>query len=388
MSINKKIKVLFRHRSMEMGGVEKVLLSMLHNLDRNKFDLRVGLNLFQGELRYEIPKHVNFKYLAKGKEDFPKNTFLNKLCFVTRGLKLLLYRKLPWIPNHFILKNDADVEIATGYTMFSDVLNSSNKRSKKIGWFHSDITSKGFEPILPLLLEQIPKFDFFIFGSQQAKDIISETHPNLELPPNAVIINAIPIEEIKNKANEFTVEKEDIPTFVSVGRLHNRKGYHNLIDAHKKLLDEGLAHNIFVIGDGEERENLEKQIQEMNVSQTFRLLGTLMNPYPYVKNSDFHILPSRSEGWPLIIAETLILQKPIIATNVGGIPEMITHEKNGILVEYDTEQIYSGMKRFLTEPELIDSIKQELKKSEEQFDNRKIFKAVEDIITKITTENV
>ena len=66
MSENKKIKLLFRHRSMEMGGVEKVMLSLLNNLDRNKFDMTVLLSLNQGELRDEFPKHVRKVYLADG----------------------------------------------------------------------------------------------------------------------------------------------------------------------------------------------------------------------------------------------------------------------------------------------------------------------------------
>ena len=383
MKNNKKIKVLFRHRSMEMGGVEKVLLSMLNNLDKDKFDVQLCLNLFQGELRNDIPKNIPFKTFAKGKEDFSSNSLVNKVQLALRGGKLLLYRTFPSIPDTFILKNDADVEIATGYTMFADVLNSSNKKSKKIGWLHSDITTAGFKPILSLLLKQIERFDYIIFGSQQSKDIIINNFPHLKIPPNKVILNAIPIEKIKEKALEFTTESSTIPTFVSVGRLHNRKGYHLLIDAHKKLLEQGFKHRIQVIGDGEEYENLKTQINDLKLQNTFSLLGTQMNPYPYVKNADFYIMPSRSEGWPLIIAETLILQKPIIATNVGGIPEMIEHKKNGYLIDYNVDSIISGMKEFLTNETLITNLKEELKKSEEKFDNAKIYQSVEKILQEI-----
>ncbi len=368
---------------MEMGGVEKVLLSMLNNLDKDKFDVQLCLNLFQGELRNDIPKNIPFKTFAKGKEDFSSNSLVNKVQLALRGGKLLLYRTFPSIPDTFILKNDADVEIATGYTMFADVLNSSNKKSKKIGWLHSDITTAGFKPILSLLLKQIERFDYIIFGSQQSKDIIINNFPHLKIPPNKVILNAIPIEKIKEKALEFTTESSTIPTFVSVGRLHNRKGYHLLIDAHKKLLEQGFKHRIQVIGDGEEYENLKTQINDLKLQNTFSLLGTQMNPYPYVKNADFYIMPSRSEGWPLIIAETLILQKPIIATNVGGIPEMIEHKKNGYLIDYNVDSIISGMKEFLTNETLITNLKEELKKSEEKFDNAKIYQSVEKILQEI-----
>lgn len=384
MSENKKIKVLFRHRSMEMGGVEKVLLSMLNNLDKNKFDIRLALNLFQGELRNEIPKDIPVKTLAKGKEDMPQNALLNKLAMSLRGIKLLIYRNFPTIADRFILKNDADVEIATGYTMFSDVLNSSNRKSKKIGWFHSDITFPKLQPAVPLILKQIPQFDYFIFGSQQTKDILLETYPNIQLPENKVILNAIPIEELKQKAAEFKPDFEtQHPVFVTVGRLHSRKGHHKLMDAHAQLLKDGFPHKIFVIGDGEEKDNLENQAKKLGVDDTFKLLGSLLNPYPYVKNADFFIMPSESEGWPLIIADTLILQKPIISTNVGGIPEMIEHQKNGYLIKYSTEEIYEAMKKFLTDKNLVSEIQENLKDSEKQFHNQKIFDAVEEIILKL-----
>jgi len=121
-----KIKVLFRHRSMEMGGVEKVLLSMLTNLDRTRFDLRLCLNLYQGELRNTIPNFIPYKTLAGGKEDFSKNPLLYKIQLILRALKLSMYRTFPILADRWILKNNAEIEIATGYTMFSDVLNSSN----------------------------------------------------------------------------------------------------------------------------------------------------------------------------------------------------------------------------------------------------------------------
>ena len=105
-----------------------------------------------------------------------------------------------------------------------------------------------------------------------------------------------------------------------------------------------------------------------------------------MKNADFLVMPSESEGWPLIIAETLILQKPILATNVGGIPEMITHNKNGYIVDYDVDSIYKGMKEFLINKLLIAEIQQNLKDSEKQFDNQKIFDKVESIITKVHTK--
>ncbi|PWN68346.1 glycosyltransferase [Chryseobacterium phosphatilyticum] len=380
MSENKKIKVLFRHRSMEMGGVEKVILSMLNNLNPEKFDITVYLNLNQGELRNEFPKHVQKIYMTEGKEGFSKNPLIHKLQLIRRRIKLSRAMKDQKFSDRILGNKKFDIEIAPTYTTFSSVINSSNKASKKIGWFHSEINIPAMKPLVPDILHNFPQFDHMIYCSQKIKDLMHQCYPDLQYPSESVVINAIPIEEIKKKAEEKIEPLPQGPVFVSVGRLHSRKGYHKLIDAHKKLIDEGFKHSIMVIGSGEEMKNLTDQIQTNNVQDSFILTGNRMNPYPYIKNADYFILPSESEAWPLVIAEALILQKPIIATDTGDVGIMIKDRETGYLIKYDTNEMYEAMKTFLTDTELTSRIKKNLETIESQFDNQKIFNAVEGII--------
>lgn len=381
MSENEKIKVLFRHRSMEMGGVEKVILSMLNNLNPDKFDITVCLNLNQGELKDEFPKHVKKVYLADGKESFSQNALIHKFQLIRRRLKLSRALKDHKISDRILGNKKFDIEIAPTYAAFSSVINSSNKDSKKIGWFHSEINVPGMKPLVPDILENFPQFDHMIYCSQKIKDIMHQSYPDLQYPAETVVINAIPIEEIKKKAEEKIEDfPQEGPVFVSVGRLHNRKGYHKLIDAHKKLIDEGFHHRVVVIGNGEEMKNLTQQILNNNVQETFILCGNRMNPYPYIKKADYFILSSESEAWPLVIAEALILQKPIIATDTGDVGVMIKDRETGYLINYDTNEMYEALKTFLTDQELISHIRKNLETIEDQFDNQKIFNAVESII--------
>ncbi|MDR6544447.1 glycosyltransferase involved in cell wall biosynthesis [Chryseobacterium rhizosphaerae] len=381
MSENEKIKVLFRHRSMEMGGVEKVILSMLNNLNPDKFDITVCLNLNQGELKDEFPHHIKKVYLADGKESFSQNALIHKFQLIRRRLKLSRALKDHKISDRILGNKKFDIEIAPTYAAFSSVINSSNKDSKKIGWFHSEINVPGMKPLVPDILENFPQFDHMIYCSQKIKDIMHQSYPDLQYPAETVVINAIPIEEIKKKAEEKIEDfPQEGPVFVSVGRLHNRKGYHKLIDAHKKLIDEGFHHRVVVIGNGEEMKNLTQQILNNNVQETFILCGNRMNPYPYIKKADYFILSSESEAWPLVIAEALILQKPIIATDTGDVGVMIKDRETGYLINYDTNEMYEAMKTFLTDQELISHIRKNLETIEDQFDNQKIFNAVESII--------
>ena len=376
----KKIKILFRHRSMEMGGVEKVMLSLLNNLDKEKFDMTVLLSLNQGELRNEFPHHVRKIYLVDGKEDLSTNPVLQKIQLLQRKFKLRKFRKNPEKIDRDILKNEFDVEIAMTYNDFEPVLNSSNKNSKKIGWFHSEIDLPKLQPLVPQILEQFPQFDHMVYCSEKIMQIMHRSYPNLKYPPESVIVNAVPVDEIRKKSEEKIPDFKNRPVFVSVGRLHTRKGHHKLMDAHHKLLKEGFEHSVVIIGDGEELPKLLAQQKKHGVEETFILAGNKMNPYPYIKNADFFILPSESEAWPLVISEALILQKPIIATRVGDVELMIEDDKTGHLIRYDTSEIYEAMKKFLTDEKFVQNIKENLIYIDKQFDNQKIFDAVEEII--------
>lgn len=379
MSENRKIKILFRHRSMEMGGVEKVMLSILNNLTPDKFDITVCLTLNQGKLRDELPKHVRKVYLTDGKEDFSSNSLLQKLQLVKRRIKLRKLKNIPAIADRLI--NDTfDIEIGMDYRDYDAILNSTNKNSKKIGWFHSEVNVPKFQPLVPNILKSFPQFDHMVYCSHKIKDIMHQHYPNLNYPAESVIINPIPIEEIKRKAEGKLENFPEGPVFASIGRLHSRKGYHKLIDAHTKLINEGFQHTIIVIGEGDEMNNLKAQAAKNNVEKTFILVGNQMNPYPYIKKADYFVLPSESEAWPLVIAEALILQKPIIATEVGDVGLMIKDRETGYLINYEVDEMYSAMKTFLTDHELTAHIRNNLKTIEDQFDNKKIFDSVENII--------
>lgn len=379
-----KIKLLFRHRSMEMGGVEKLLIRILKNLNQDKFDVTLLLYIDQGELRNESPSHIKKISLAKGKEDMSSNSILQKFQLLKRRITLAKYRKKPQLIDDKILKQKYDVEIAIDWRDYEMVLNSTNKNSKKIGWIHSEINVPKFQPILPMVLNSIPQFDTMIYGSNRVYQILHGTYPNLNYPKRQkILVNPIPKKEIKQKSLE-PLEKDFLktshPIFISVGRLHTRKGFHTLMKVHHRLIKEGFLHEIIIIGDGEEMNNLQAQRKELGVESSLHLLGNKMNPYPYVRNADYFILPSESEAWPLILAEALILQKPTIGTDCGDVSTVLEHNKTGLLVNYNENEIYEAMKRFLTEPELINNFKNHLKFIDEKFDEEKIYKEIENII--------
>ncbi|MGO4707684.1 glycosyltransferase [Chryseobacterium sp. 2TAF14] len=375
-----KIKVLFRHRSMEMGGVERVILDLLENLPREQFDITFFLTLDQGQLRRSIPKDIELITLQKGREDMSSNKLVRTLQLIKRNIILAFYRNNPKILYRKIIKKDFDLEIAPTYSEFENIL-SSPLKSRKIAWFHTDVSYDPNEKRVLSRINALKKFDWVIFGSKQTRDIIKDLY-QIEYPKSCVIYNAIKIDEVKVKALEFPVHYDTNPVFSSMGRLHSRKNYHTLMKVHKKLLDEGLKHSIAVIGGGSEMENLKKQAKNLGVESTFLLLDSQINPYPYIKNSDYFVLPSESESYPLTIGEVMGLNIPVISTNVGGIPEMIEHNFDGYLVEPDENSIYEGMKLFLTNKEITEKFKENMINSVKKFDNEKIYDQVTSVFRK------
>lgn len=374
---NKKIKILFRLRSLETGGVPRVFLDIWNNLPKDKFDITLMLNLYQGELVSEIPKDIKLIVLEKGREQMSSNPFIQKIQLGLRRLKLEIYDRFPALLYALKTKEQYDIEVACGYAEFEMVLNSPQK-SKKIGWFHSDVSYDKDQKRVWKRIELMKRFDWMVFCSQQTRQIIKDLY-NVSYPNSSVIYNAIKLNDVRKKAEEFPIKYDLKPVFSSMGRLHSRKGYDMLVNIHKRLLDDGLMHSIVVAGGGNEKENLQNQIKTLGVEQSFILLDNQQNPFPYIKASDFFVMPTRSEAYPLTIGEVMGLHKPIISTNVGGIPEMIEDGVDGILVEPNEENIYQAMKKFLTEPELVEKIKQGTKNADDKFDNQKIYQQVTEV---------
>ncbi|SFN00377.1 Glycosyltransferase involved in cell wall bisynthesis [Algoriella xinjiangensis] len=374
-----KIKVLFRLRSLEMGGVPRVVLDLLRNLPKDKFDFTLMLNLYQGELINDIPNDVKLIVVEKGKEQMSSNPIINKIQLAFRRLKLEIYDKFPSVLYALKVPQKFDIEVSPGYAEFDMVLNSPDKKSRKIGWFHTDVSYDKDEKRVLSRIEKMKHFDFMIFGSKQTRQVIDDLY-QVQYSKSTVIYNVIKVDEVLKKADLVDYSfQTDLPVFSSMGRLHHRKGYHTLMKVHKRLLDDGFQHKIAVIGGGNEMENLQNQRKELNVEDSFLLLDSQTNPYPYIKASDYFILPTQSESYPLVIGEVMCMRKPIISTNVGGISEMIDDGVDGILIKYDEQEMYDAMKQFMTNPDFVTKLIQGAETAYNKFDEKEIYRQVSEV---------
>ncbi len=381
--IHSKTKVLFRLRSMETGGVQKVLTDFMTHLPQDQFEVSLLLNLNQGEMRNLIPKDIPVYSIGKGKENFSTFPPLRILQLVLRRIQLYKYKKWPKTLKNK-LKFVPDIEVAFTSTEYSDVLNSPFENSKKVAWFHADIrdatlTDQGNKNVI----HQLQQMDEAVFVSQQTLNIIKEVYDE-EIPNGRVIYNPFHYQDIIQKSKEFEYSyPTQLPVFLSIGRFIDRKGFHTLVEAHAHVIQQGHLHEIHVLGTGPNLEKLKTQIEELGVQDTFILRGTVPNPYPYFVAADYFILPSKTEAYPLVIGEALVLEKAIISTKAGGVTEMMEDGVNGLLIDYNKEQMAKAMIQFLTNPEMVKTMEGNQKAALAKFDNEKIYTQVQKVLTKV-----
>lgn len=380
-----KKKILIRIGSLRHGGAEKVLINFLKNLPEDKYDVDLLINLYTGMYIKEVPSWVNLHYLIKG-----EMITTNKPHEIPVKAFRVLYQKMfllfPSLLYKFVLQNKKyDVEIAAIHGMYRELLSSPQKDSKKIIWIQNDIFN--LKEYTPDVIRQLFKFDRILVISNKLKEEMQKMARN-DKEKKAVIkiFNPIDKTDTLNKANTAIDDypfSHEIPTFITIGTVYPQKGYDRLLDVHKKLMDEGLKHQIIIIGDGFDYENIQTKLNHLGLQETVKMLGFRSNPYPYLKKADFYVMSSRHEGFPTIIAEALILNKPVVSTDVSGIKDLLQEGKLGIITPNSEDGIYEGMKKFLTDPDLAGRYEKEIAEADLPFVLQKSVAKLQEIIDEL-----
>ena len=383
-------KILIRIGSLRHGGAEKVLATFLKNISPDKYEIDLLLNLYSGKYLSEIPGWINVLYLNQGEmittnriQDIPQKAF--------RVVYQKLLRTFPHLLYKFILKGKKyDIEFAANHGFRDEILNSPLRNSKKVVWIHNDLRKTEFHDYTDEEIRKFFGFDKILAISEQIQSDFENLARN-DFEENKIvrIYNPIDAQEILKKSEEtlkatthdtqLTIHNAK-PKFISIGTVFPQKGFDRLLKVHKKLIDEGFKHRVLILGDGYDFENIRKLKSELKIDETAEMLGFTENPYPYLKQADFFILPSRYEGFPTVLTEALILNKPIIATDVSGVRELLDDGNLGLIVENSEQGIYEGMKKILENPGLAKSYQDKIVKFVLPFSLENSVKKLEEIL--------
>ena len=171
-------------------------------------------------------------------------------------------------------------------------------------------------------------------------DVVQQTLEQLfGITENVVkISNSVDCEKLDLLSQE-KVTLPDKKPFTSLGRLDYNKNQILLLKAAKEVKKQRDDFMIYLLGEGEDRPKLERYIQENDLTENVKILGFVENPYPYMKNSATTVLTSLSEGFSLVLVESVMLKTPIISTDVGVAKELIEKYHCGDLTGYDEKQL-------------------------------------------------
>lgn len=385
-----KKNILFIINNLHCGGAEKALISLLESLDYSKVNVDLYLFKHEGLFLSKVPQKVTLlnepsyyklfdmpikkaltSAITRGKTKLAFNRLKSGIIFKSEKNKAKCEQRVWKYIRRSLEEVDKEYDLAVGYLEKSPVYFCIDKVKAKIkvGFIHNDYKELGMDPRYDQ--KYFNKLDWIYTVSKECANVLRQTFPHFKQKIR-VMHNILSTKVIQSMAEgEIKISDEGI-MICSVGRLNSQKGFDLAIGACKRLVDEGINIKWYVVGEGDERKNLEKLIHEKKLKENFFLLGIKENPYPFVKAAEIYVHPSRFEGKSIAIDEAKILIKPIIVTNFSTAIDQIEHEHNGLIVGMQEESISEGIKRLLTDKklknELIDNLLKEEKGTESEID--------------------
>ena len=337
------IKILFFIETLKSGGAEKVMIDLVNHMDQTKFDITVQTVWMCDAEKYLAPG-IRYKSMY-GAEN--KTNHLRYRAEAESGLAYRLH-----------IKDDYDIECAYIEMGPTKVLSAStNKKAKKLAWVHCDLSKKikDIDAFVSKSGKQYRRYDEVICVSETARESFRDLFG--DEPPSRVLYNVFDDEGIRKKAQEplgISAQRE-WPIVVAIGRLSEEKGCDRLLRISRRLHDDGIDHEIWLVGEGPERVRLEQYAREQQMSDRVKFFGFQSNPYPYLKAADIGVCASHFEGFSTFAVECMILGKPFVTTECSGMQEILGNSQFGLITENQEEALYGGLKRMLTGQQLRDS---------------------------------
>ena len=312
-----------------------MLVNLVNQMDRSQFDITV-LTLFE--------KGCNAEGL---REDV---MLINAGKRRTRGMKTL-FKFLPkkalysfYVAPFTKEQYDLVVAYMTGVPTFV----AAGADAPKIAWIHGEF----FKGKNIVGLKRIyDRFDAVVGVSRYVCECFNAL---IRAKREAIVIyNTNDVNKIMSLCEEPFEIDQTVVNLVSVGCLEKTKGFDRLISVCSRLKKDGFRFCLRILGEGIERQELQRQIDGAGLKDSVLLLGYCQNPYPVVKCSDLFVCSSRTEGLSTAVSEAVILGVPAVSTDVSGAKEILgEHDEYGLVTENSEEGLYEGIKRMLSDESL------------------------------------
>jgi glycosyltransferase involved in cell wall biosynthesis len=248
------------------------------------------------------------------------------------------------------------------------------------GWPHNESRSE-WQKIVFRFLEWLTIL--FSTNTIAVSETMQSQAPDFLLSKKVFTIkNGLDIFSMYGKENARTALHLPFPphafVFGTIAELHKNKGLDVLIRAFAQIHKQYPHTKLCIIGEGEERTSLEKIILQEKLTQDIVLLGHVQNAKEYLKAFTVFVLPSRTEALGYVLLEAGIAKIPCVASRIGGIPEIIDHEKTGLLVSAeDVRELALALSFTLNHKDILDTYAEALyKKVTSEYSKQEMFEKI------------
>lgn len=364
-----KKKMLLVSDSLGGGGTEVALVEFINHLDEKKYDVSVLLlnndfefkDRLKRKVRFILPKYKNkiwynltstYAFVGKAIKKINLNKYIDFYSMALKNIKLNI---------------DSYYDIAIDFYGYGSITTAIVAKGvnayKKAMWIHDEK--------MPWMDNSKRYFGYYnkIFCvSKSIKEAFDKHFPE-EKGKSEVMYNMIDANTIIQKSNKFYPKefKNEKLNIVTVGRLTEQKGYDISILAAAYLKKDKIPFDWYAIGDGRDKKKLLKLVSEHNLNNQFHFLGKKNNPYPYVKNCDVFVLPSRHEGYSIAILEARILKKIVITSDFPANKEQIVDKQNGLISKMNPYDLSNCIEKIYNDKKLAKKILQYLNTEEIDF---------------------
>lgn len=367
-------KVMFLIYSLGGGGAERVLTDTVNYLDKEKYDVTLCALFHDETWANFLGDDVHYKPALR-----IQNRILKKI--ISGGIQYLLP---PSFVYRHLFQGDYDVEVAFMEAFPTKILGAScNKKAKKYTWVHIDMNTYTKQDRIYKSLEDqkrcYEKFDGIYCVSQSVKEAFEKKFGIKDRV--YVSYNILNEKWIQKKAEEECAKiKKDKFTMISVGSLIPRKGFERLIRICSQLKAEGFLFELYILGDGELRDDLYRMIKEKNVADCVFMEGFQSNPYSYMKRSDLYVCSSYVEGFSTVVSEAVILGIPVVTTESSGMREILGDSEYGLITENSDESLYQGMKKMIADHDAYEHYSKKVKERSSFFSIKERLREYETIL--------
>lgn len=367
----KKKKLLFIIWSFTHGGgAEKILSSIVNNLDENRYDIDIIEYWHSNIKREKVNKNIN---ILPPIIDSTKDSHIKMIIY-----KILL-ELFPSILRKKYIKKEYDVEISFNYLIPTFLL---SKKKKTIAWIHGDVYDLKTNRKNYILQKRSLKYvNRIVAISNNTYNSIKDVYP-CYADKTIIINNGFNIDSMLENSLLDEIPKETEKIILFINRFDDNKNPLFAIDVAKELVNKGYNFKMQFLGKGNLEDKMKEKINNLNLEKYVEILGYKDNPYPYIKNCYMVIGCSKSEGFPTIFIESLAFGKPFVSTNVGGVKEISNNERCGLIAN-NLKEFVSNIELLLKDKEKYDEFRNNATKHVRKFTIKNQIEKIEKLINEM-----